>query len=74
MGGFEDRRHPFGKGKKKKEEKRVQEAPGLSQAEKVKANQASVEYFYCKKRGHWKRNYPLDQVPLDLNRPRKGKQ
>ena len=50
--GLGDRRHPFGKGNKKKEGKSVQGALGLSQAKKVRAGQASAEYFYCKKQGH----------------------
>ena len=73
VGGSGDRRCPFGKGKKKKEGKRVQGAPGLSQAKKVRADQASAECFYCKKQRHWKKNCPLYQVSLDVNRPRKGK-
>ena len=50
--GSGDHRRPFGKGNKKKEEKRVQGAPGPSQAEKVRAGQASTECFYCKKQRH----------------------
>ena len=49
VGGYGDRRRPFGKGKKNSEGKRVQGAPGLSQAKKVRAGQASAECFYCKK-------------------------
>ena len=52
MGGSGDRRHPFRKGNKKKEGKRMQGAPSPSQAKKVRADQASAECFYCKKQGH----------------------
>ena len=71
VGGFGDRCRPFEKEKKKKEGKTVQGAPGLSQTEKVRADQASAEYFYCKKQGHWKRNCPLSHASLDANRPTK---
>ena len=75
VGGFGDHRRPFRKGKKKKiKKKRVQGAPGSSQTKKVKADQTDVECFYCRKRRHWKRNCPLYQASLDLNRPRKAKQ
>ena len=67
--GFGGRR-AFEKGKRKG----VQGAPDLSQIKKVGADQASAECFCYKKQGHWKRNYPLYQVPLDMNRPRKEKQ
>ena len=50
--GFGDHRHPFEKGNKNSEEKWVLSAPGLSRTRKVKADQASVECFYCKKRRH----------------------
>ena len=51
--GYGDRRHPFRKGKKKKnKEKRMQGALGSSQTRKVKADQTDVECFYCRKRRH----------------------
>ena len=50
--GFGDHRHPFEKGNKNSEEKWVLSAPGLSRTRKVKADQASVECFYCKKQRH----------------------
>ena len=74
MEGSEDRHRPFEKGNKNSEGKRMQGAPSLSQAEKVRAGQARVECFYCKKKGHWKRNYPLNHASLDANRPSKGNQ
>ena len=75
MGGYRDRRHPFKKEKKKKNKgRKVQGASGLSQTRKVKADQASAECFYSKKQGYWKRNCPLYQASLDLNKPRKGRQ
>ena len=49
VGGLEDHRRPFEKEKKKKEGKRVQGAPSLSQAKKVGADQASAKGFYYKK-------------------------
>ena len=49
--GSGDRR-PFEKGRKKDKGKKMQSAPNLSQAKKVKADQASVESLYYKKRGH----------------------
>ena len=73
VGGSGDRR-PFGKGKKKKKGKKVQSAPGPSQTRKVKADQSGAECFYCKKRGHWKRNCSLYRASLDPNRPRKRMQ
>ena len=49
--GSEDHRS-FKKEKMKSKKKKVQSAPGLSQAKKVRADQASVECFCCKKQGH----------------------
>ena len=74
MAGYGDCRHPFRKGNKKKEGKRMQGAPSPSQAKNVRADQASAECFYCKKQGHWKRNCPLSHASLDANRPRKRNQ
>ena len=66
--------HPFKKRKKKDKEKKVRSAPGLSQAKKMRAHQASAECFYCKKQKHWKRNCPLSHASLDANKPKKGNQ
>ena len=52
VGGSGDRCCPFRKGNKNGEGKRVQGAPGLSQTEIVRVDQASAECFYCKKQGH----------------------
>ena len=51
----------------------MQGAPSLSQTKKVKADQTDAECFYCRKRGHWKRNCSLYQTSLDPNRSRKTK-
>ena len=74
VGDSENRHCPFGKGKKKKEGKRVQGAPWPSQAKEVRAGQVGVECFYYKKQGHQKRNCPLSHASLDANRPRKENQ
>ena len=73
MEGLGDRR-PFEKENKKIKKKRVQGAPGPSQVEKVRAGQASVECFYCKKRRHWKRNCSFCQASLGTNKPKKRNQ
>ena len=73
VGGSGDRR-PFRKGKKTKKGKKVHSASSSNQTRKVKADQSGAEYFYCKKKGHWKRNYFLYQASLDLNRQKKRKQ
>ena len=73
--GSEDHDCPFGKGKNKNSEgKSMLSAPGLSQAEEMRADQARAKCFYCKKQRHWKRNYPLSHASLDANRPRKRNQ
>ena len=73
VGGSGDSR-PFRKGIKKKKGKKVQSASGSSQTRKVKADQSGAECFYCKKKGHWKRNYFLYQASLDPNKQKKRKQ
>ena len=73
MGGSRDR-CPFKKEKKKSKEKKVQSAPGPSQAKIVGADQASAECFYYKKQGYWKRNCSFCQASLDASKPKKRNQ
>ena len=68
------RRRPFKKGKKKK---KVQGAPAPSGQTKGKGKgktaESKADCFFCKKRGHWKRNCPQYLATLDPNRPSKKK-
>ena len=79
MGGSSSGRRPFKKGKKKnkkKKNKKVQLHAGTSaqgQTKKCKPDQSQVEYFFCKKQGHWRRNCPLYIASLDPNRPKRSK-
>ena len=72
VGGSSSGRRPFKKGKKKN--KKVQLHVGTSaqgQTKKHKPDQSQAECFFCKKQGHWKRNYPQYIASLDPNRPKK---
>ena len=69
VGGSSAGRHPK-KGMKKKSKKKVHHA-GPSQTKKNRADKNKAECFYCKKLGHWKRNYPQYIATLDLNRLRR---
>ena len=73
VGGSGARRRPFKKGKKKK--KKVQGAPsGQTKSKgKGKSVESKADCFFCKKRGHWKRNCPQYLATLDPNRPSKKK-
>ena len=71
VGGFSLSGRCSFKKEKKKKNKKVQSAGSQTQKSKFKADQSQVEYFYCKKQGHWKRNYPQYLASLDLNRLKK---
>ena len=63
VGGSSSGSRPFKKGKKnkKKKVKKVQVQAGISvqcQIKKIKPDKSQAECFFCKKRGHWKRNCP----------------
>ena len=63
MGGSSSDSQPFKKEKKnkKKKVKKVQVQAGTSvqsQTEKIKPDKSQTKCFFCKKRGHWKRNHP----------------
>ena len=74
VGGPGAGRHPLKKGmKKKNKNKKVQHA-GPSQTRKNRADKNKAKCFYCKKLGHWKRNYLQYMVTLYPNRPKKKKQ
>ena len=70
MGGSFSGRRPFKKGKKKK---KVQGAPTPSGQTKGKGKgktaESKAECFFCKKRGHWKRNCPkyLEELKAKKN-------
>ena len=66
---------PFGKGKKKKNKKKVQHARTSKRGQmlKKKVDKSQAECFHCKMQGHWKRNCPLYIATLDPNRPKKKK-
>ena len=40
------------------------------QSKSLKVDKSQVEYFFCKKLDHWKKNYPAYIATLDLNRPK----
>ena len=69
-GSISGGRRSLKKGKKKKN-KKVHHAP--VQTERFKPDQSNAEYFFCKKKGHWKRNCSLYIATLDPNRQNKGR-
>ena len=76
VGGSSSDSRPFKKGKKnkKKKVKKVQVQAGTSvqgQTRKIKLYKSQAECFFCKKQGHWKRNYPLYIASMDPNKPKK---
>ena len=76
VGGSSSGSRPFKKGKKnkKKKVKKVQVQVGTSvqgYTKKIKPDKSQAECFFCKKQGHWKRNYPQYIASLDPNRQRK---
>ena len=77
VGGSSSDRRPFKKGKKKnkkKKNKKVQlhaRTSAQGQTKKRKPDLSQTKCFFCKKQGHWKRNYPLYIASLDPNRLKK---
>ncbi|XP_073104294.1 uncharacterized protein [Elaeis guineensis] len=76
VGGSSSGSRPFKKGKKnkKKKVKKVQVQARTTvqcQTKKIKPDKSQAECFFCKKRGHWKRNCPQYIASLDPNRQRK---
>ena len=76
MGRSSSRHWPFKKEKKnkKKKNKKMQQRAGAfapNQTKKLKFDQSQTEWFYYKKYGYWKKNYPQYIASLDSNRLRK---
>ena len=68
VGGSSVGRRSFRRGKKKKIQK--SHAVDLKQSKLSKVDTSQVEYFFCKKLDHWKRNYLTYIATLDPNRPK----